>query len=92
MHQARLERVFRVQPAGDRGFPALSVLRGAAVRHFHSGDAQHPSSGDMERRNGYRAAEEGGGAMGEKVALEKHPVGLRQVLNRLVLTFRSAYA
>lgn len=81
-----------VQSPRDGGVPPVPLLRGAAVRDIHRGDARHPGPGDLERRDRHRAAEEGGGALGEEVPVEKHTGGVRPVLDRVVLAVRPAHA
>lgn len=81
-----------VQPSGDGGVPPVPLLRGAALRDLHRGDARHPGPGDLERRDRHRAAEEGGGALGEEVQVEKHPGGVRPIFHRMVLAVRAAHA
>lgn len=92
LHPPRLEGVFLVQSPGDGGVPTVPLLRGAALRNFHRGDARHPGPGYLERRDGHRAAEEGGGALGEEVQVEKHPGRVRPLLHRVVLAVRAAHA
>lgn len=92
LHPSRLEGVLQLQSTGDGCIPAVPLLRGAPLRHIHRRDARHPGPGDLERRDGHRTAEEGGGAMGEKIALEKYTVGVRPFLGGLVLAVRPAHA
>lgn len=40
---------------------SLFSLRGVIVRNFHFNNVRRSSAGHMERRNGYRTAEEGEG-------------------------------
>lgn len=42
--------------------------------------------------SGYRAAEEGAGAVGEEVPMEEHTVSVRAILHFLVLTVHPAVA
>ena len=88
VHPARMEGMYNIFAPGDRGFPALSHLRGASVRHFYGCHVGNPGPGDLERRNWDRAVEKGASALGEEVEVEKHPSRLRQVFHLLVLALR----
>lgn len=84
---ARLHHLFA---ASDGCAPPVPDLRGAPLRDFHGRDAGDAGSGDMERRDRHRAVEERRGQVGEEVALEKHPGGVREVLRRMVVTLHEA--
>lgn len=84
--------MLRLQSPGDGGPPPVPLVRGPPLRHIHGGHAGHPSASHLERRDGNRAAEKGGGPLGEEVPLEKHTGGLRQVFRGLVLAVRPAHA
>lgn len=66
-------------------------VRGTSLCNFYGRHAWNSGASHLERRNGYRAAEKGGGTVGEEVALEKHSGCLREVLAAVVLTVREAY-
>lgn len=79
-----MAQLFDLFAASDRNPITIPRVRGAAVRHLHDDHAGHPNDRHLARRDGHRAAEEGGDALEQKVPMEKHPGRLRTLLHRMV--------
>ena len=63
----------------------LFSTAGSALRSVHLDHVRDPGVRHLERRDGHRGAEEGGGAVGEEVPLEVDAGSVRALLPLLVL-------
>lgn len=81
VHQARVEGVLDFFTSSDGRLAAVPHFWGAALRRLHHHHAGNAIKRNLEWRNGNWAIEEGGGALGEEVALEKHRSGVWSLLS-----------
>lgn len=90
MHQTRVEGMLDVLTPRHCRAASVPHLRGASLRSLHHHHARHAAQCDLERRDWHRAAEEGGGAVGEEEPVQVDRVSFRSLFTFVVFAVQPA--
>lgn len=85
-----MERVLHILTASHSRITSLPNLRSSSLRCLYNYHAWNAVECDLERRDGNRAAEEGGSALGEEVEMEIDRVGVWAVFSTLDIAVQPA--